>query len=267
MDKAKVINAIKASFAFLREAGYAEQEFSAEGAEAGVSYTNADGSLKISVCFDLREHTVDVGVIADGAYTPLSQLLHRSSDKFSGEDLSLLPAKADKKSPGAVMQQAAAVTAKYFDMPAPEQPASEAADLPKAKMWLGVLAVFDGVIRALALFLLVLYTSSERFDGSWASVLAAAAISALVLSVLLAALTFVKLRDNFNCGIYALISGCVFVVLSVVAFMQLDLLPLSELYSADGLLIIFEYAAFLALNLVGRLATFCTVWLKRRGYV
>lgn len=267
MDKAKVINAIKAGFAFLREAGYVEQEFSAEGMEAGVSYINADGSLKISVCFDLREHTVDIGVIADGAYTPLSELLRRNAGKLSGEEPSTLPAKADEKSLDAAMNRAAAVTAKYFDLPAPEQPALKTADTSKAKIRLGISAVFDGVIRALALFLIAWYTSSERFNGSWASVLAAAAISALVLAVLLAVLSFVKLRENFNCGIYALISGCVFVVLSVVAFMQLDLLPLSELDSADGLLIIFEYAAFLALNLVGRLATFCTVWLKRRGYV
>lgn len=267
MNGEKVIEAIKESFAFLCEAGYTEREFSTENLEAGVSYINSDGSLKISVCFDLREHTVDIGVIADGAYTPLSQLLRRTQDKFSDAELSLLPTKTDEKCLDAVMKQAAAVTAKYFALPAPEQPASDATGLPKAKMRLGVRAVFDGVIRALALFLIVLYTSSAHFKGNWTPVLAAAAISALALSVLLAVLSFKKLRENFNCGIYALISGCVFVVLSVVAFMQLDLLPLSELDSADGLLIIFEYAAFLALNLVGRLATFCTVWLKRRGYV
>lgn len=267
MDKARVINAIKAGFAFLREAGYAEQEFSAEGTEAGVSYINADGSLKISVCLDLREHTVDIGVIADGAYTPLSELLRRSADNFSDAQTALLPAKADEKSLDAAMNQAAAATAKYFNLPAPEQPALKTADTSKAKMRLGVRAVFDGVIRALALFSIAWYTSSAHFKGNWTPVLVAAAISALVLSVLLAVLSFKKLRESFNCGIYALISGCVFVILSVVAFMQLDLLPLSELDSADGLLIIFEYAAFLALNLVGRLATFCTVWLKRRGYV
>ena len=267
MDKAKVINAIKERFAFLREAGYTEREFSAEGMEAGAEYVSADGSLKISVCFDLRENSANVGVIADGAYTPLSQLLHRSPLKLSDAELALLPAKADEENLNAALTAAAAVTAKYFNLPVTEQPTADATDSPKTKMWLGISAVFDGVIRALALFLIAWYTSSDKFNGSWTSVLAAAAISALVLAVLLAGLSFGKLRDGFDCGKYALISGGIFVVLSVVAFMQLDLLPLSELESTDGLLIIFEYAAFLALNLVGRLATFCTVWLKRRGYV
>ena len=140
------------------------------------------------------------------------------------------------------------------------------------KKQLAIRAVFDGIIRALALFFAVEYTTSVYFFENASLIVGISAASALVLSVLLAGSCFKKLGDSFNCGAYAAISGLVFVLLAGALepvnylTVKIRLLPLRELSSSDELVLIFVCAAFFAFNIIGRLATFCTVWLKRRGF-
>lgn len=139
-------------------------------------------------------------------------------------------------------------------------------------------AVFDGILRAAALLVLIDFATSTFYitlnmtysEELFAIVLMPVAI-AFLLSAVLVVLSFKKYRSEFKAWKYISISAVTF-ILSLFVFellnnsgLHLRLFPIRELSNADGLVIILICAAFLIANIVGRITAITVIYLKTKS--
>lgn len=131
-------------------------------------------------------------------------------------------------------------------------------------------AVFDGIIRAAVLFVLIDFAASVCYAAYSTWTAAAAMTAGAVLPAALAYPGFRKYRSEFRPGKYFLVSAAVFVLMLLLMLinsftLHLRLFPVRELSDADGMTIILIFISFMILNLIGRAITFAVICFKQKS--
>ena len=139
-------------------------------------------------------------------------------------------------------------------------------------------SAFDGIIRAVALLVLIDFATSTYYIAlnityreELFAIACMPATIAFILSAVPVMLSYKKYRSEFKTGKYIIISAITFVV-SIFIFellnnsvLSLRLFPIRELSNVDGIVIIIICSAFLISNLIGRITAIAVIWLKAKS--